>query len=375
MKAVISKWVDQYLSSEEAVLLTILLVVAVLVVSNLGSTLAPVFAALVIAFLLQGVINWLVVKGFPARGSFVLTYLFFTIAFVSVIFGLVPAVVRQVQALMVDTPKIIATVRDTLETLPEKYAEYISPEQYQLLLGRVSSELGDVAEQALTLSLSSFPGVMAVLVYMVLIPLLVFFMLKDKDELLGFVGSMLPKRRRVMLAIWLEMNDQVANYIRGKAIEILIVGLVSYLAFLLLGLDYAALLALLVGLSVLIPYIGATVVTFPVLLVGYFQWGFTADFFWLFGVYSVIQFLDGNVLVPLLFSEVVNLHPVSIIIAVLLFGGLWGFWGVFFAIPLATLVKALYSAWPRGQVDDVVLEGDESASPATSQSQEEVKGE
>ncbi|MGB2465802.1 MAG: AI-2E family transporter, partial [Porticoccaceae bacterium] len=113
------------------------------------------------------------------------------------------------------------------------------------------------------------------------------------------------------------------------------------------GLNYAALLALLVGLSVLIPYIGATVVTLPVLLVGYMQWGYSADFLWLFLVYGVIQFLDGNLLVPLLFSEVVNLHPVAIIVAVLFFGGIWGFWGVFFAIPLATLVKAVYNAWPR----------------------------
>jgi putative permease len=62
----------------------------------------------------------------------------------------------------------------------------------------------------------------------------------------------------------------------------------------------------------------------------------------------VIQALDGNVLVPVLFSEAVNLHPVSIILAVLFFGGIWGFWGVFFAIPLATLLKALVYAWPRG---------------------------
>ncbi|MDG1164713.1 MAG: AI-2E family transporter, partial [Porticoccaceae bacterium] len=140
---------------------------------------------------------------------------------------------------------------------------------------------------------------------------------------------------------------QFANYVRGKAIEILIVGVSSYIAFLILGLNYAALLALLVGLSVLIPYIGATVVTLPVTLVGYMQWGYSTDFFWLFMVYGVIQFLDGNLLVPLLFSEVVNLHPIAIIVAVLLFGGIWGFWGVFFAIPLATLVKAVYNAWPR----------------------------
>ncbi len=67
---------------------------------------------------------------------------------------------------------------------------------------------------------------------------------------------------------------------------------------------------------------------------------------WLMISYKVLQFLDGNVLVPVLFSDAVNLHPIAIIVAILVFGGLWGFLGVFFAIPLATLVKALINIWP-----------------------------
>ena len=65
--------------------------------------------------------------------------------------------------------------------------------------------------------------------------------------------------------------------------------------------------------------------------------------------FIITQLLDGNLLVPFLFSEAVNLHPLIIIIAVLIFGGLWGFWGVFFAIPLATLVKAVVNAWPSNE--------------------------
>ena len=126
----------------------------------------------------------------------------------------------------------------------------------------------------------------------------------------------------------------------------MIVGVVSYITFLSMDLQFALLLGVLNGLSVLIPYIGATVVTFPIAVVALFQFGFTPEFGWLMGAYLIIQALDGNVLVPLLFSEVVDLHPIAIIVAILLFGGLWGFWGVFFAIPLATLVQAVLKAWP-----------------------------
>ncbi len=131
-----------------------------------------------------------------------------------------------------------------------------------------------------------------------------------------------------------------------KVIEILIVGASTTIAFIFLDLQYALLLGVLVGLSVLVPYVGATGVTFPVMLVALFQFGLTSEFGYVMLAYGIIQALDGNVIVPLLFSEAVNLHPVIIIIAVIFFGGLWGFWGIFFAIPLATLVKAVINAWP-----------------------------
>lgn len=129
------------------------------------------------------------------------------------------------------------------------------------------------------------------------------------------------------------MNEQFANYARGKVLEIIIVGTVSFAAFSWLGLRYAALLGLAVGLSVIIPYIGAALVTLPVVIVGFFQWGMTSEFYTLCAVYLTIQVLDGNVLVPLLFSEAVNLHPVAILMAVLFFGGIWGLWGCFSPFP------------------------------------------
>ena len=129
---------------------------------------------------------------------------------------------------------------------------------------------------------------------------------------------------------------------------------VSYVTYKTMGLNYALLLSVLMGLQVVIPYIGATLVTFPVLGVAYFQWGLSGDnFLYILIAYSIIQALDGVILVPVLFSEAVNLHAIAIIVAILFFGGLWGFWGVFLAIPLATVVKAVLTAWPAWpQVED-----------------------
>ena len=316
MKQVIHKWLEQYFGNEEAVLLTAILVVSLVVIATLGTVLGPAFTALILAFLLQGLVNSLRGFGLSPGLAIITTYLLFVLGFIAVLVILIPIVGRQTSLLLGELPNMVGKLRELMVTWPDKYSDYITPDQFQMIWGRVSEEMANLAEQVLSLSLSSFPGLMGIMIYLFLVPLLVLFMLKDKDVLIGFLSNMLPQERTVMTTIWSEMDIQFANYVRGKAIEILIVGTVSFAAFLLLDLNYAALLALLVG-------------------------------------YGFIQFLDGNVLVPLLFSEVVNLHPVAIIIAVLLFGGIWGFWGVFFAIPLATLVKAIYNAWPRNEDDRV----------------------
>ncbi|PCJ91762.1 MAG: AI-2E family transporter [Porticoccaceae bacterium] len=350
MWKVLGSWVNRYFGEEEAVLLAMLLVVALIVAATMGEILAPFIAALIFAFLLQGGVNHLTKWNVPRLVSVTLVFLFFVGVFLAILIVLLPLIGRQAANLAAEVPAMVKHWQDVLLLLPDQYPHLISEAQLKELLGQASVEVAGMAQRLVSFSFSTFPSVVAMIVYLVLVPLLVFFMLKDKDELLDLLSSLLPHERPVMWRIWHEMNMQMANYVRGKAIEILVVGLVSYVAFLILGLNYAALLALLVGLSVVVPYLGAAVVTIPVTVVAYFQWGWGGDLLWLFVVYGIIQGLDGNVLVPLLFSEAVNLHPIVIILAVLVFGGLWGFWGVFFAIPLATLVKALYNAWPRTEV-------------------------
>jgi putative permease len=201
-------------------------------------------------------------------------------------------------------------------------------------------------------SFGLIPGMLDLMIFLVLLPLLVFFFLKDRAQLIDGALAFLPAKRHVLGRVWQEMDVQIANYIRGKALEILIVGITTYIVFALMGLKYSLLLAVLVGLSVVVPYVGATVVTLPVMGVAWVQFGWSGEFAMVMLAYGIIQFIDGNILVPLLFSEAVNLHPVVIITAILFFGGLWGFWGVFFAIPLATLIKAVINAWPSVRTPD-----------------------
>ena len=349
MLDIFNKWYRRYLFEEESVLLLVLLTVAVVLLMTIGDILTPLLAAIVLAFLMQGVATMLEQHGVPQWLGVSVAYLLFIGAFFAITLGLLPLVWRQLVSLAGELPRMLEQGRQFLGVLPARYPEFVSTEQLNELTALAKAEIAIMGQNLVTRSVASIPGLLTVMVYMVLIPMLVFFFLKDRDEILDWSTGFLPRERPLLRRIWGEMNMQFANYARGKVLEIIIVGAASYFAFAWMGLNYAALLGLAVGLSVIIPYIGAALVTLPVVAVGFFQWGLVSEFYWLCVVYLIIQALDGNLLVPLLFSEAVNLHPVAIILAVLFFGGIWGLWGVFFAIPLATVIKAIIKAWPTAE--------------------------
>lgn len=347
MIKVLRDWLHRYFSDEQAVVLAVLLILGFAGVLTLGGMMAPVLTGLVLAFLMQGVVTGLVRLRLPKIVAVWLVFALFLSLLGLFLLVLMPLVWRQLSNLFNELPRMLGEWQALFLLLPERYPNLISDAQVLELIESVRGELGKFGQWALSFSLASLPVLAGAMIYLVLVPILVFFFLKDSQLIGVWFRGYLPRERTLITQVAQEMNQQIANYIRGKFIEIIICGVVTYIAFVALGLNYAALLALLVGVSVLVPYIGAVVVTLPVALIGMFQWGWGDQFIYLMVVYGVIQALDGNVLVPLLFSEAVNLHPVAIICAVLLFGGLWGFWGVFFAIPLATLFKAVLSAWPR----------------------------
>ncbi len=353
---VLGGWVNRYFSRPDAIFLIAAILVLSLVLYTLAGALAPVLTGLILAFLLQGLVGRLERFGSPRLLAIIVAMIILIGTVSTAVLLVVPLLWQQAADLLALAPSLIGMLRDALSSLSEAFPEFITEEQIRGVVNESSKELGNLSAFLLESAFSQVFSLFGLLIYLVLVPISVFFLLKDKEILMTHMNSLLPKDRPLLDTVGSEMNAQLGNYVRGKVIEILLVGTVTFVTFLFFGLNYAALLGLLVGISVLIPFIGAAIVTLPVFMIAVLQFGWSFDLAWVMLAYGVIQFLDGNVLVPLLFSEAVDLHPITIIVAILAFGGLWGLWGVFFAIPLATLIKAIYVAWPRAPLDGEVLE-------------------
>ena len=341
MQSLFNKFMQRFFSNEESVYFAILLIFCFLFIIFFGNVLLPVIISIVIAFLLNGFMTTLLRFNISQKLSLSITLIVFFGFYLSLFMAL-PSIGAEINNLLQNLPTIVSSFQQTLIEMNN----YFSEEDIDQIFANLSNQISLLLSSALGQLAGTVSLMFNAILYAIMIPLMVFFFLKDKSILLPFASIILPKENGFMQSVFSEMNDQLFNYVTGKFIEMLLVATASYILFASLGLPYAVLIAILVGLSVIIPIFGAILVTIPVVLIGLYEWGLTENFYWLLGFYLFIQILDGNVLVPILFSARNNLHPVVIIIAVLFFGGIWGFWGLFFAIPLATFIKAIINSWP-----------------------------
>ena len=347
---VINNWFQKFLADKQVVQLFMLLVLAVVFIVVFGSMLAPAIAAVVLAFLLDGSVTWLQDRGLSKNFSVIFVFMGFVTISLIAFFTILPPIMGQFVQFFGLLPTMVASLQEQVVALPEMFPDLIDENQIRTIIDHIRNEFLIVGQHVVEFSLGNIVNLITILVYVVLVPVMVFFFLKDKEEILKWMAKILPSDRQLSTQVWKEVLARTGDYARGKVYEIIIVGVSAWLVYMFLGLQFAAFLALITGLSVIIPYIGAALVTLPVAFVALFQWGAGSESLIAVMAYLILQALDGNVLVPLLFSEVVKLHPNAIILAVLVFGGIWGLWGVFFAIPLATLANAVINAWStRGQ--------------------------
>jgi putative permease len=345
MKNLFRKWFNQYFSNPQVIILIFLLLVLFILFRIFGKMLMPVFVAILVALFLDSIIEWLKRFNVRRKRAVYLVFILFLAVLLDLFIILLPVISHQIGQLVQDIPSMISHVKGDLLLLPQKYPGVISDERIDQLIAVLASEFNRVEKNIIQISVSSVRGLIEIIIYLILVPFLVFFLLKDKEIIFKWFRDLLPEERGLAIRVWDEVYRQFFNYLRGKILEIIFVWAINYAAFAFIGLKYSIIISLFVGVAVLVPYIGAAIMFLPVVLVGFFQWGFGANLIYVIVAYAILHALDGNIIAPLLLSKVVKIHPVAIIIAILIFGGMWGFWGLVFAIPLATLIHAVFKAW------------------------------
>ncbi len=297
----------------------------------------PIIISIIITYFLYNIQTLLTKIKISNYIAFIVTYSLFLTFFILILTIILPIIFKQLANLFDDLPIILQKIK----ILTYKYPSIFSIEQTNILFSNITTYVQSIGKTLISASLISIAIIIKWTISIFIIPILVLFLLKDHKRILEWFDKIMPEKMRFWKNIWIEINKQIENYIRGKIIEIIIITIANYILFKIYKISYADLLSLMVGLSVIIPYIGAIMISIPVILIAAVQLGVSQEFLYLTLIYTLIQLLDGNILVPLLFSEAVNLHPISIIISVIVFGATLNIYGVFFAIPFAIVIKAI----------------------------------
>ncbi|RZW13487.1 MAG: AI-2E family transporter, partial [Desulfobulbaceae bacterium] len=209
MRKLLHDFYERYFHDDESLILIILLALALLILYLFGNDLAPVFAAIIIAYLMQAPINGLTSFGVPRVASFALVYTLFMGAFLGLLLVVLPQVWNQLSRLVNELPRLVSQWQDSLILLPESYPSLFTEQQVEELVGSARGELAALGQTILSFSIARIPRVVSLIIFVVLVPILVFFVLKDRDKLISWTTNFLPRNRPLMITIWQEMDLQL----------------------------------------------------------------------------------------------------------------------------------------------------------------------
>lgn len=322
-----------------------------------GAVLAPFLLALAIAYFLAPAVDALERRGAPRGVAILLLLLPFLVVLVLGLLLLIPAVERQLVRLVGELPTLARRVADWLLQLRTRFlansgglltdaqAERLRNLQPSDLVNMVNAQWSDVAGRAWSALMGVGKGlgvVLGVLSYLVVTPVVTYYLLKAWHQFTRRIEELVPPAHRASVFGFLsEYDTLLGRYLRGQILEATLVGVLTGGGLWLLGFPGALLVGVIAALGNLVPYIGLPLSMIPGLMFALVSGEPWSNLIKLLVVFGVVQFIDGSITGPRIVGKSVGLNPVWVMVALVLFGSLMGFVGLILAVPLAVLVKML----------------------------------
>lgn len=310
----------------------------------LAPILSPFLTAILLAYLGDPLVDKLEEWKLSRTNSVVITFLVLTLMFGLTAFLLIPALVQQIDELIQLVPVGIAWIKDVATPYVESR---FGIELYSFDWVALSQQLdwgatGNVVKTVLANLSQSSLAVVGFIGNLVLIPVVTFYLLRDWDDLIERIGSLIPRYYiGTVTNLAKQCHETLGAFFRGQLLVMLALGIIYAIGLMVIGLDLGLLIGLFAGLASIVPYLGAIVGIGAGLIAAFFQFGDILHLVLVVIVFAVGQTLEGTVLTPKLVGDRIGLHPVAVIFAVLAGGQLFGFVGILLALPAAAVIMVL----------------------------------
>ncbi|MDN6616645.1 MAG: AI-2E family transporter [Enterococcus sp.] len=308
------------------------------------TVLPPMIFALLLYYLLNPIVNFLNKKGVSRTIGIVLTYV---VILGFLFFGgarLVPVIQEQTQDLIKEFPKYMDDFQQAIRNILDATPFAASSDQALNSLDKLTKEglnylvnnwqdgakgLGTIFSAVSSTAITLFTG-----------PIIAFFLIQSPHKLYNAVIEMIPPRFRKDSSTLINIaNQQLGAFLKGQVIASLLLGVIYWVVFLLLGLQFATVIAFAAGILSIIPYIGSFLAFLPGLFIAFQDSSFMVVKFVI--AWFVVQLLHGDLVVPRVMGDRLKIHPITILVVLLVMGDLLGLVGVIFGIPIYSMIKLL----------------------------------
>ncbi|MGN8680579.1 AI-2E family transporter [Gracilibacillus sp. HCP3S3_G5_1] len=313
----------------------------------------PIIGAGIIFYITNPIVNWLEKKKVPRFAGTLIVFLLILLIITIIINFVAPVVQRQFSNFVESVPKMV----DNAEKLFEMWQENqnIIPPQFENTIQNVMDNFSQYAERITASIIGVIGQIFSFVFAFFLIPFFLFFMLKDGYKFVPFVSNFLsPSKAKSFKKLTANINHTLASFIQGQFIVSLCVGIMLYIGYLIIGLDYSLSLALFGLVMNFIPFLGPFLSAIPAIIVGFFQDPILAV--WATVVMVVAQQIESNLISPNVMGRALSIHPLTVITLILAAGGIAGFLGLLFVIPAYAVVKTIiahfYHEWEKKQPEE-----------------------
>ncbi|MBF9032081.1 AI-2E family transporter [Rhodobacterales bacterium HKCCE3408] len=342
-----------------------------LVLWALGDVILPFLVAMAVAYFLDPIADRLEKAGLSRLWSTIVICLIAALVVVLTLLVVIPLMVSQLSGLVQALPEIVSNVQSFLTERFPAAMEEGSPLRRSLV--SIGQSIQDRGGEVVSTLLSTAFTVVNVVVFIVVVPVVSFYLLKDWDRLVAEIDSLLPRDHAPTVRhLAREIDKTLAGFVRGQGTVCLILGTFYAVALTLIGLSFGVVVGFIAGLLTFIPYLGALIGGALAMGLALFQfWG---DWWWIVAVYAIFQFgqfVEGNFLTPNLVGSSVGLHPVWLIFALSAFGAVFGFVGLLVAVPVAAMIGVLTRYFVSRYRDSLLYRGVEGRGAELPESQDD----
>ncbi len=305
-----------------------------------SSLLAPVLVAYIFFYVLRPINNFLVSRMSLNRSMASILSIIIGVAIIIAVFvGAVPVMIEQTQHLIEAMPGYYETIRYYLEANSENaiVKSIIDYMNNNLNMGQLSSKAFSIFSSTVTGVASAFSSMATV---MMTAPFVLYYLLKDSTTFQNFVIGKLPKKMQQSVEETIdEIDSKVGSYISGQMLVSLCIGILLFIGYNIIGLQYAVSLATLAALLSIVPYLGPVLAIMPAMLVAVAtDWVMVVK---MLVVWGVVQFLEGNFISPNIMGRSMKQHPLTVIFVIIIAAKMMGIVGAIIGIPLYAILKIL----------------------------------